>query len=124
MTDVVKVASEIFNALGQDTINRLQTKPFTGEVIESASLEANIGTKEIKNNCIFIKPCLKMWPDRVCSGYLYADILLFLDVLLNGNLFVPRGSDTKRNMALAAAGRLKKIVAWWLSEWEQQVFFC
>ena len=111
MLHVVECAKEIYSQMPTHVIESVKAKPFRGEIIttsqtyEMASLEAN----DIKTNVVFLKPIVKRWPSKVCSGYLYADVILYLDVLLGGNLLTPVDGNTKRSLALVTGGLIKNL---------------
>ena len=66
--------------------------------------------EDVHNNAVFLKPCVRQWPQKVLSAYAYADILLELDKLVAGNLLTPsRAAPSKKDMALQAGSALKKL---------------
>jgi len=111
MTDVIKAATEIFNTLPKSVIQTVMEKPYCGEVIQTGThQQGNADASALKSNYVILKPIQKYWPTKVCSGYLYADVILYLDVLFGGNLLTPRDGNTKRTLALIEGGKIKKLV--------------
>ena len=84
------VAREIHKSL-PDCTQELLSHPFKGKIVTlSAGTDLAAARKEdVHNNAVFLKPCVRQWPHRVLSAYLYADILLELDQLVAGNLLTP-----------------------------------
>jgi len=87
MAECQQCAKEIFKRLPAKSQDLL-SKPFTGAVISFADPTqiSPPGVEDVKSNFCFIQPIVRMWGDKVCSGYCVADIIVCLNVLCKGNL--------------------------------------
>lgn len=107
------VAREIHKSL-PDCTHELLTHPFKGKIVTlSSGTDLAVARKEdVHNNAVFLKPCVRHWPQRVLSAYLYADILLELDQLVAGNLLTPGPHwPRKADLALQVGSKLKKLTS-------------
>ena len=111
MEECKAVAREIHKSL-PDSTQELLSHPFKGKIVTlSAGTDLAAARKEdVHNNAVFLKPCVRQWPQRVLSAYAYADILLELDQLVAGNLLTPnRAAPSKKDLALQVGNTLKKL---------------
>ena len=107
------VARDIHKSL-PDCTQELLSHPFKGKIVTlSAGTDLAAARKEdVHNNAVFLKPCVRQWPQRVLSAYLYADIVLELDQLVAGNLLTPsRAWPRKMDLALQVGSKLKKLTS-------------
>jgi hypothetical protein len=113
MEQCKQVAREIHKSL-PDSTHELLSHPFKGKIVTlSSGTDLASGRKEdVHNNAVFLKPCVRQWPQRVLSAYLYADIVLELDQLVAGNLLTPsRAWPRKMDLALQVGSKLKKLTS-------------
>ena len=113
MEQCKQVAREIHKSL-PDTTHELLSHPFKGKIVTlSSGTDLASGRKEdVHNNAVFLKPCVRQWPQRVLSAYLYADIVLELDQLVAGNLLTPsKAWPKKKDLALQVGSKLKKLTS-------------
>ena len=107
------VAREIHKSL-PDCTQELLARPFKGKIVSLSSGTDSVAARkeDVHNNAVFLKPCVRQWPHRVLSAYLYADILLELDRLVAGNLLTPsRAAPKKQDLALHVGSKLKKLTS-------------
>ena len=113
MEQCKQVAREIHKSL-PDSTHELLSHPFKGKIVTlSSGTDLASGRKEdVHNNAVFLKPCVRQWPQRVLSAYLYADIVLELDQLVAGNLLTPsKAWPKKKDLALQVGSKLKKLTS-------------
>ena len=113
MKECEAVAKEIYKAL-PDATHTLLAQPFKGKIILLSSDEdlTSARKEDVHNNAVFLKPIVRKWPQRVLSIYLYADVIIFLDNLVRGNLLTPNKLNPKKeDVALAVGAKLKKMTS-------------
>ena len=113
MEQCKQVAREIHKSL-PDSTHELLSHPFKGKIVTlSSGTDLASGRKEdVHNNAVFLKPCVRQWPQRVLSAYLYGDIMLELDQLVGGNLLTPsKAWPKKKDLALQVGSKLKKLTS-------------
>jgi len=107
MKDVTQVATEMYKAFPDQTHIFLKDRRFSGNVIDLEGDGNNVDT--VKKNFLFLKAIVRMWPNKVCSGYLLADVLISLDQMFKGHLLKGNNIEQKREKALEEATKLKAL---------------
>ena len=110
---VLDVATQIYEDMPSGIRTQLLEKKYAGQVI-SVSKAGPGGAvhyrDDVINNKLFLEAMIKKWPQIVGSGYMYADVIMALDLLFHGNLLTPQALETKGTLAIQAGVLIKGLV--------------
>ena len=110
---VLDVATQIYEDMPSGIRTQLLEKKYAGQVI-SVSKAGPGGAvhyrDDVINNKLFLEAMIKKWPQIVGSGYMYADVIMALDLLFHGNLLTPQALETKGTLAVQAGVLIKGLV--------------
>ena len=110
--DVASCANELRAGLPASLMEYILSPDFKGsDLVNLENQLSRPSSAEVALNAVWIRPFVRRYPDRVCSGFFIVDVLLEADKKMKHRLLVPR-EEGQNKMALAniEACRIKKLI--------------
>jgi hypothetical protein len=104
-----RLAALWFDALPGIALDLVRSGRFKGGALIKISSPVKVSIDDVENNYVWLKCAIALFKDRIASMYFYADSLLMLDELLDGNLLVATDTTPKAELALQEANNLKRV---------------